>query len=188
MATPFQEKLPSAITLSRIAATPFISFAIYWGGHWGEIAAATLFILAAITDYYDGYFARIWNVETNFGKLMDPVADKILVAVTLIMLLPIRKIDPTMVSLLLARDLVIGGIRAAAAADHLVIAAKPFGKWKTGIQLSAIPLILLNRPIFGVDFPFIGYWLLWVSVILSIISGFQYCTQYREALLARKNN
>ncbi len=187
MATPFQEKLPSLITLSRIAMTPLISVAIYWGDELGELAAATLFIIGAITDYYDGYFARIWNVESNFGRLMDPVADKILVSVTLIMLLPIRKIDPAMVSLLLTRDLIIGGVRAAAAADHLVIAAKPFGKWKTGLQLSCIPMILLNRPLFDIPFPTIGYWGLWISVILSLISGIQYCLQYREALVARKN-
>lgn len=185
MATPLQRNLPTIITLSRIAVTPFISLAIYIGGHWGEIAAAVIFVIGAATDYYDGYFARIWQVESNFGRLMDPVADKILVSVTLIMLLPIRAIDPVMVSLLLSRDLIIGGIRAAAAADHLVISAKAFGKWKTGLQMSCIPMILLNRPIAGVPTQEIGYWGLWLSVGFSVISAIQYCFQYRAAIVAK---
>lgn len=169
------------ITWSRILLTPFIALCVSFPGALSAIVAALLFIVGAITDYYDGYFARKYKVESNFGRLMDPVADKILVSVTLIMLLPLRHIDPVMVSLLLSRDLIIGAIRAAAAADNLVIAAKAFGKWKTGLQMSCIPFIIYNQPIMEVPFQWIGYVGLWFSVGLSVISGYQYIALYLEA-------
>jgi len=177
----FQKKLPMYITLSRIAITPPIAICIWLDNTWGLWAAAVLFILGAITDYFDGYYARKYHAETNLGRLMDPVADKILVTVTLLMLLPLRKVDPYMVGLLLSRDLVIGAIRAAAAADHLVIDAKAFGKWKTAIQLGCVPALLIDGPILGIPIHHIGYIGLWISVSLSLISAWEYIQLYRRA-------
>ena len=112
---------------------------------------------------------------------MDPIADKVLVLGTLLMLLDRGYVDPLMVFLLLARDLFIGGIRSVAAADQMIVAAKPFGKWKTAIQMIAIPCLLLDQPDIPLPLARVGYGLLWLSVLLSIVSGLQYTNGYLKA-------
>lgn len=144
--------------------------------------AAALFAIASITDYYDGYFARKYKAVSNLGKFMDPLADKILVSAVLIMLLTFKKVDPWMVVLFVARDTIVGGVRAAAAAEGIIIAAQTTGKWKAALQFVAIPLVILND--LHPNFPNnkIGYALLWLGVVLSLKSGFDYCMAYRNSL------
>jgi len=98
----------------------------------------------------------------------------------LIMLIPSGKVGPIVVLLLLSRDILIGGIRSVAAADRVIIDAKAAGKWKTGLQMVAIPAILIDHEFMGVDILMIGRWLLWISVILSLFSGVQYIKLYFE--------
>jgi CDP-diacylglycerol--glycerol-3-phosphate 3-phosphatidyltransferase len=133
---------------------------------------------ASITDYYDGYYARKLNAVTNLGKFFDPVADKILVSSILILLLTKSLVDPWMVILFVTRDTIVGGVRAVAAADGVVIAAQSAGKWKAALQMVAVPMILLND--LHPNFPNtrIGYGLLWLSVLLSLKSGYDYCSAY----------
>ena len=169
-----------ALTLSRMAVCPFFVVLLMMKEPvWSWIASA-LFVLASVTDWFDGYFARKYNAITNMGKFMDPIADKILVATVLIMMIPSDKVGPVVVLLLLARDILIGGIRAVAAADRVIIDAKAAGKWKTGLQMVAIPAILVDTPVMSVPIHRIGLVLLWISVILSLISGYQYITLYYE--------
>lgn len=151
----------------------------------GNVAAALLFMLASVTDYYDGYFARKYNAVSNMGKFMDPIADKILVTSILVMLATYQKIDPMMVIIILARDNFIGGLRSAAAADQIIIAAKPAGKWKTALQMVAIPAVIIDQRFLGIPFEKIGYWVLWISVILSVTSGFEYYLGYLKAKKSR---
>jgi len=182
------------MTFARIAIAPFIAVVLHYFNEKTVIIATLLFMLAGITDYFDGYFARKFNAESTLGKLMDPIADKVLVMSTLIMLVPAHRVDPFMIILLISRDIVIGGVRAAAAADNLVIGAKAFGKWKTGFQMISIPMVLvaaaipahLLTPFFPeipLDHSFAigGYYGLWISVFLSLISGYQYCRLYSQA-------
>ena len=166
------------LTWSRVAVAPlFMILMSLQDPIWGWVASA-LFIAASITDWFDGYLARKYNVISTLGKFMDPIADKILVATVLILLLPSNRIDPYVVILILARDILIGGIRSVAAADQIVIDAKPTGKWKTAVQMVAIPVILTQTPIFHiVDF---GRGLLWVSAVLSMISGYEYIKIYAQ--------
>ena len=112
------------------------------------------------------------------GKFMDPIADKVLVATVLIMLIPTGRVRPELVLLLLARDILIGGIRSVAAADNVIIDAKAAGKWKTALQMISIPAILIATPLAGLPLYELGAILLWVSVILSIFSGYQYVQLY----------
>lgn len=177
--TEFQKKLPMRITLSRIFAVPLIILAM-WPDQLGwNIAAALLFIAASTTDYFDGYYARKFNAVSNFGKFMDPIADKILITSILTMLLALHKIDAWMVIIILARDNFIGGIRSVAAADQIIIDAKPAGKWKTAMQMFAIPIVIMgNKTPFFEKLDKIGYAILWVSVILSITSGIEYYLGY----------
>ena len=178
--TEWQKKLPMQITMARIYIVPVIIGLMVPQEDWSNWLAAALFIIASISDYYDGYFARKYNATSNLGKFMDPIADKILVSSILIMLITMKRIDPFMVILIAARDTYIGGIRAVAAADNIVIDAKPTGKWKTAMQMGAIPAIMIGD-IWGLPLISISYVLLWVSVILSVVSGIEYYRSYIDA-------
>lgn len=178
---PWKKKLPMALTISRMALSPvFVGLLLLKNPVWGWVSAL-LFIIASVTDYFDGYYARKYSAITNMGKFMDPIADKILVASVLIMLLPSQRIDPILVLLLLGRDILIGGVRAVAAADQVVIDAKAAGKWKTGLQMISIPMILIFDDLFGIPLYQIGYTILWISVVLSLLSGYQYIRLYLES-------
>lgn len=131
-----------------------------------------------MTDWADGYAARKLNVESNMGKFMDPIADKILVLGAILMLLDMNRVDPVMVFLFLARDIFIGGLRSVAAANQVIISAKPFGKWKTALQMIGIPCLLVYDRIFKIPLGDVGYYLLWLSVALSLISGAEYTIGY----------
>ena len=171
-------KLPLYLTASRIILVIPTALFLYLDTDTGRWLSAICFMIASITDYYDGYYARKLNAVTNLGKFFDPVADKILVSSILILLMMKSAVDPWMVILFVARDTIVGGVRAVAAADGVVIAAQSAGKWKAALQMIAIPLLLLND--LHPNFPNnrIGYGLLWLSVLLSLKSGFDYCMAY----------
>lgn len=176
------------LTWARIAVAPAFVI-LLWNANtevWRAWICAAIFICASITDYFDGMLARKYHAQSNLGKFMDPIADKILVATVLIMLIPSGKCHPLMAIVLLTRDILIGGIRSVAAADQVVIDAKAAGKWKTGIQMVGVPAVLLdlNLPfevsgaILSTDL--LGSVLLWLSVVLSVLSGYQYTMIYLE--------
>jgi len=171
-------KLPLILTTARIFLTIPVAYLMTFQSVTLDWIAVVLFIIASITDYYDGYFARKYNAVTNLGKFLDPVADKILVTSILVLLLFHQKIDIWMVILFVARDTFIGGIRAAASADGLVIPAQTTGKWKAALQMIAIPFMIVNE--LHPQFPNlkVGYGLLWFSVLLSYISGWEYFKLY----------
>jgi CDP-diacylglycerol--glycerol-3-phosphate 3-phosphatidyltransferase len=178
--------LPMALTFSRIVCAPLIVFVMMTGWMWAGWIAAIIFILASLTDWADGYLARRMQVESNMGKLMDPVADKILVLGAILMLLDMNRVDPVMVFLLLARDIFIGGLRSVAAANRVLIAAKPFGKWKTALQMLSLPCMLIYDPVLRIPLGDLGYFGLWMSVALSMISGVEYTIgYYRNAAVQR---
>jgi len=165
---------PNILTLLRIFLIPvFVVFYLLNIPNW-NIWAAIIFIAAAITDWLDGYLARRNGQVSNFGKLWDPVADKLLVLAALLVLMAWGKIGMVVVLVLMARELIIGGLRSTAATKGVVIAADKSGKLKTVVQFVAIILLLLE------DWPFtavpadIGSILIWVSVAISIYSCIEY--------------
>jgi CDP-diacylglycerol--glycerol-3-phosphate 3-phosphatidyltransferase len=170
----WKKHIPNFFTLSRIAAVPFIIGVLLWDEKMGGYYAAALFLAASFTDFLDGYTARTLQIESTFGKLMDPIADKILVTSTLVMLIPVDRLSAVMVIILLARDTLIGGLRSIAAAENYVISAGIVGKSKTALQMVAIPAVLVKTPLLGIPLYEIGYWTLWFSVALSVISGLSY--------------
>ncbi len=178
MTKTWKHNLPMALTYSRILAAPVILGILMSGWVWSGWASAVVFILASLTDWLDGYFARRFQSISKMGSLMDPIADKILVLGAIVMLLAMARVDPIMVFLFVARDVFIGGIRSVAAADQVIIAAKPFGKWKTAFQMVAIPCLLVYEPLLGLPIANIGYWALWIGVGLSLISGAEYTMGY----------
>lgn len=187
----WKRDLPMQLTMSRVYVVPFIILFLNQSPFYFSILAAIFFIAGSITDYYDGYLARKWNLVSNLGKFMDPVTDKILVLGVLIFLTHQSFIDPYVVILLTVRDTFIGGIRAVASADQIIIDAKSSGKWKTGLQMVAIPAVILGRSYkdqYQIEFLVsffawvgqIGYGLLWVSSFFSIVSAIQYYNIYKD--------
>ncbi|MBX7231673.1 MAG: CDP-diacylglycerol--glycerol-3-phosphate 3-phosphatidyltransferase [Bdellovibrionales bacterium] len=166
-------------TYLRIGFAPIIMAVIYIPWSYSGWVASGLFVIASATDWADGYYARKYSAQSVAGQFMDPIADKLLVLSAILMLLNMNRVDPVMVFLLIGRDIFIGGVRAIAATSQVIIAAKPFGKWKTALQMFAIPCLFVYDPIFGViPLAKIGYVCLWVSVALSFISGVEYTWGY----------
>lgn len=169
------------LTWSRVAICPFIVYCINLNSPISGWIAALLFILGGITDWLDGSLARKWNVQSNMGRFMDPIADKVLVSSALIMMISTGRAGAILVLMLLVRDILIGGIRSVAAADGLVIDAKAAGKWKTALQMAAIPVLMVDFSFIELPVHQAATVVLWASVILSLVSGAQYVRLYYEA-------
>ena len=203
--------LPNQLTSSRFALTAIFLWAVFWRGRINDTLALALFCLASLTDYFDGRLARKHNLITSFGTLMDPLADKILTCSAFIALverhvlspppvvfwigdLGIRpKVEAWMVVIIVARELAITGLRLLAASKHVVLAAERFGKHKTISQMCAI-IALLVMDAYSEWFPwlrgFFAPWTptfaliaLWLTVILTLSSGWLYVWRNRNLFL-----
>lgn len=177
---------PNVLTLVRIFLIPvFLIFYFLSIPNW-EVYSVIIFIAAALTDWLDGYLARKNNQVTNFGKLWDPIADKLLVLAALLLLLAMGKISFIVLLILEGRELIMGGVRALAAKGGVVIAADMAGKLKTVTQFIAIVLLLLNDWFFAF-LPFsLGQVMIWASAALSVYSCIGYFVKNRALL--RDNN
>jgi len=171
---------PNRLSILRVLCIPLITGFLYFPDSWCRWAATGLFALASFTDFLDGYLARKNQWITVFGKFIDPVADKLLVLSTLIMLSYLRLVPAWMVILILARELSVDGLRMIAISNGTVIAAGPLGKIKTASQMLLILLILiLNQAVFS--FP-VGIILgVWVCAI-TLWSGVDYFVRNRNVL------
>ena len=171
--------LPNKLTMGRIFAIPvfIVVFLLDY-----RYAAAVIFILAALTDMLDGHNARKNNLVTNFGKLMDPLADKLLVMSALICLSQVGDVPGWMVIVILGREFIITGMRQVAAAQGIVIAAGTTGKIKTITQMIAIPLLILeNWPfsLFSFDLP-MDQIFLWIALVMTVVSGTEYIVKNKK--------
>lgn len=163
--------LPNQLTMARVVAVPFF-IVLYLMGL--DVWAAVLFILASATDALDGYLARKHNLVSNFGKIMDPLADKVLVISALVLLVESGAVAGWMLIVILAREFAVAGLRTVAASEGVVIAAGTTGKIKTILQMLAVPLLLLhNWPFTYLGFP-MDQVLLWACVVMTIVSGTEY--------------
>jgi len=170
--------LPNQLTMLRILLIP-VFVVVLMTGHW--YASGIIFIVASATDALDGHIARKNNLITNFGKIMDPLADKLLVTSALICLVELGTIPGWMVIVILAREFMITGLRAVAAGQGIIIAAGKSGKMKTILQMTALSLILLKDWPFSMftDLP-ISTAVLWAAVIMTIYSGVEYIIQNKK--------
>lgn len=166
--------LANKLTILRILLVPVFMIFLLNKFPYGDAIAAGIFIFAAITDTLDGYIARKKNMITNFGKLMDPLADKLLVSAALISLVQMGRIPAWMVVVIIAREFTISILRALAASEGVVIAASKWGKMKTITQIIAIVAMLLNNfPFSYIGFPFDTV-MMYVAVAMTIFSGVDY--------------
>ena len=133
---------------------------------WGDVVAALVFIIAALTDTFDGYIARRDNLVTNLGKFIDPLADKVLVIAAMLALIELQRFPAWIAMVIITREFVVTGLRLVAAAEGVVIAASKGGKLKTVCQIIALVMLILNIP--G------GMVLMWVAMILTVWSGMDY--------------
>lgn len=148
--------------------------------------AGIFFIIATITDWLDGFLARKLHLETNFGKFLDPLADKLLVMSAFVALVDINSIPGWMVIVILAREFAVTGLRLVAVGEGIVLAASKIAKWKTLFQMLACILYLFNNVPFGLNgFPF-AYIVLWIAVLMTIISGWDYFYKNRAVIMSSK--
>lgn len=174
--------LANKITLLRILITPIVVFILYFPGPVTCVIAALFFILAAVTDWMDGFIARRSNMVTSMGKFLDPLADKVLICSVLIMFTQLGWAPAWVVIVIVCRELVVTGLRAMAIDEGIVLAADTFGKAKTVLQILAIVPLTLHYPIFGLRIWPLGEILLYASMLMAIYSGINYCLYfYRHA-------
>lgn len=166
--------LANKLTILRIMLVPVFMIFLLNKINYGVYIAAGIFTFAAITDSLDGYIARKKNQITNFGKFMDPLADKLLVSAALISLVQMGRLSAWVVFIIIAREFTISILRAVAASEGIVIAASWWGKAKTITQIIAIIAVLLNNfPFSYINFPFATI-MVYVAVIFTIMSGLDY--------------
>lgn len=168
--------LPNKLTIARIIAVPFFIAAYYLEWH---LAAFIIFILASFTDMLDGKIARKYDLVTNFGKIMDPLADKVLVYSAFCLMVP----DPVpawMLIIILAREFLVAGVRTVAASEGIVIAAAMSGKIKTVLQMIAVCMLLIAPVINTSWFLILGKIVLWAALVMTIVSGVQYVVDNKQ--------
>lgn len=176
--------LPNTITAVRVMAVPVIVGLMMDGSFARSWAAGWIFIFAIIGDFLDGYLARKLNLQSKMGAFLDPLADKLIISAVLIMLIPLGRVEAWLVVVLLTREVTITSLRAVAANDGVVIAASKWGKYKTAYQATALSLLCLHYPFFGVDLHRVGYGVLLVATLFSLWSAWDYLAGYARSLRA----
>ena len=174
--------LPNYLTMVRILAIPVVVWLLVQDSPLTNLIAVTLFLLAALTDMLDGYLARRMGLDSALGKLLDPLADKILVSTVMIALVPLGRMEAWIPMVVIGREFTISGLRSMAAAEGLIIAARQLGKEKTAYQMIGLAFLMAGgsapfgwwdgAPIYSVDQ--VGYALILISVAYAVISAVEY--------------
>ena len=178
--------LPNILTISRIVVIPFIFLAVYIYCCFYNYFAGVLFVLASITDYFDGKIARQRGIVSAFGRLLDPIADKLLVATALIVFAVkpdvLYSISIIPVFVILCRELLVSGLREFLREVNVGLPVTRLAKWKTGFQMTALSMIFFKGWLF---FGGLGEFLLWVSAVLTFVTGYQYFQKSMEYIKAQ---
>ncbi|MDE6815368.1 MAG: CDP-diacylglycerol--glycerol-3-phosphate 3-phosphatidyltransferase [Lachnospiraceae bacterium] len=175
--------LPNKLTMFRVILIPFfIVFLLVPGIPAGKWIALAIFIVASLTDLLDGKIARKYNLVTNFGKFMDPLADKLLVCSALICLIELQRIPSWMVVVIMAREFTISGFRLVAADNGVVIAASYFGKFKTTFQMIAVCLLIADIEALQM----VTMVIVWIAVILTVVSLVDYLVKNKAVMKEKK--
>ena len=169
---------PNQLTLARILAVPVLVALIYWRGPVSNVFALAIFVVACLTDYWDGTLARERHEVTQMGKLLDPIADKILISASLVMLVSEGIADPVPTIVIILREFAVSGLRQVAAIEGVAIAAVRGAKAKTIMQMLATGFMLMNNDPFGVPLTAIGRSLLWIAAVWTVWTGYTYFADY----------
>ncbi len=178
--------LPNKLTVFRVILIPFFVFFLLYPGFagYGNYIAAAIFIVACLTDFADGKIARKYHLVTDFGKFMDPLADKLLVCAAMICLIETGQLAAWIVIVIISREFIISGFRLVASDNGVVIAASYWGKFKTTFQMLMIIVLILD-----IDYPFFdifGVILTYIALILTVISLIDYIVKNKDVLKEQK--
>lgn len=172
------KELPNFLTVFRITLIPVLVAAFLWDSKISNYIAAAIFIFASITDYFDGYLARLLSAQSNFGRMLDPIADKLLVASTLMLLVYDHRAQLVPAIAILCREILVSGMREYFADIRISIPVSNLGKVKTTFQMIAIIVLLLGETALNIPYIYyIGNIALWIAAILTLISGYTYCKE-----------
>lgn len=173
---------PNKLTVARMILVPFLVVFLLtgWGGEANRWICLAIFVAASVTDWFDGHLARKYNLITNFGKFMDPLADKLLVCSALICLIALDRIPAWIVIVIISREFIISGFRLIAADNGVVIAASYWGKFKTASQMVTVILLVLN--IQNTVFTVLGTVFIYISLVLTVVSLIDYIAKNKEVL------
>lgn len=185
--------IPNILTMARIACVPVVVVLLLSDSRQMGFWAALIFSIASITDWLDGYLARKWELVTVMGKFLDPLADKLIVMAALIMMIPLGRVPAWAVFLILAREMLVTGLRSIASSEGIVIAASDLGKYKTIFQMVAIIGLMLHYDyywffglewqIFHVSMQFVGSFFFYISFALAMWSGGDYLYKFFRVLV-----
>ena len=170
--------LPNKLTIARVIMIPLFLICLYLNIGCGKYIAVGIFILASLTDLLDGKIARKYNLVTNFGKFMDPLADKLLVCSALIALVDLNRIAAWIVIIIIAREFIISGFRLVASDNGVVIAASYWGKFKTTFQMVMICLMIANFP----QLQILTDIIMWIALILTVVSLIDYLVKNKDVM------
>ena len=173
---------PNSLTLFRVAAVPIIVILLLFPNRLCSFISALVFSAAAITDFLDGFFARKRGLVSDFGKVMDPIADKVLMSTSFIMLASLQWIPAWIVCVIIGREIAVTGLRNIIAQKGKDLSASSLGKYKTGFQIASIIPLMIHYPYFTIDFHAIGFIFLWLALILTVWSGADYFIKFRGLL------
>jgi cardiolipin synthase (CMP-forming) len=177
---PLVMSLPNVLTYGRIVAVPaVVACLLFIEGDTGRWAALAVFVTACITDYFDGYLARVWHQQSALGRMLDPIADKLLVGVTLLMLTYDHTIHGPMIwaaVIILSREILVSGLREFLAELNVKIGVTQLAKWKTTLQMIALGVLLAGpageRLVPGINA--VGLGILWIAAALTLFTGYDY--------------
>ena len=172
------KELPNILTVFRIVLIPVLVLSFYINEEIGSWLAAIIFTFASITDYLDGLLARVLNAHSHFGRILDPIADKLLVASTLMMLVHFGRAPVIPTILILCREIMVSGLREYLAEFKLSIPVTRLARVKTAIQFGAILMLLLNNGVMNIPYiDYIGQTSIWVAAVLTLVTGYAYCKE-----------
>ena len=190
------KKIPNLLTIGRIIIVPFFVLAFYLPGFYGDLTACVLFVIASFTDFLDGMLARMMGEESKLGELLDPIADKIIVATALILLVmdgTIRNYEVIAAIIILTREILISGLREFLAKGKIKLPVSNLAKLKTVLQMVSIALLLSgdtgNRILNFQDYnaQTIGIILLWLSAALTLFTGYEYMRKGIDHAISEDN-
>jgi CDP-diacylglycerol---glycerol-3-phosphate 3-phosphatidyltransferase len=179
--------LPNTISIIRIGVIPVLFCLLLSPGPQMSLVIAILFIAAALTDLLDGYIARRYGIVTTMGKFLDPIADKLIVNTAMIVMIPIGRIPAWIVAVIIIRDFAVDGIRNIASSEGMIIQASRLGKRKTLCQIFAVSALMIHYPFIGADAHEVGMIILYIALILTVTSGFDYFRKFYRTSIRPKD-